>query len=104
MVNTPVAPVKVVVVYHSGYGHTVRIAEAVARGAAAISAASVELVTAEEAPGRWGTLDGADAIIMGVPTYMGTRCIVPHAECEITVRAVQASVRGGGARPALCRP
>ena len=32
----------------------------------------VELVTAEEAPGRWGTLDGADAIIMGAPTYMGS--------------------------------
>jgi len=28
-------PVKIVVVYHSGYGHTVKIAEAVARGAAA---------------------------------------------------------------------
>src|ERR1700686_4631331 len=64
--------VKIVVVYHSGYGHTVRIAEAVARGAAAISGVSVELVTAEEAPGRWGTLDSADAIIMGAPTYMGS--------------------------------
>ena len=32
-------PVKIVVVYHSGYGHTVRIAEAVARGAAAINGA-----------------------------------------------------------------
>ena len=38
----------------------------------AVSGASVELVTAEEAPGRWGTLDGADAIIMGAPTYMGS--------------------------------
>jgi NAD(P)H dehydrogenase (quinone) len=72
MVDALVAPVKIVVVYHSGYGHTSGIAEAVARGAAAISGASVELVTAEEAPGRWGTLDGADAIIMGAPTYMGS--------------------------------
>jgi multimeric flavodoxin WrbA len=64
--------VKIVVVYHSGYGHTARIAEAVARGAAAVSGASIELVTAAEAPGRWGTLDGADAIIMGAPTYMGS--------------------------------
>src|ERR1700747_3063991 len=65
-------PVKIVVVYHSGYGHTVKIAEAVARGAAAINGASVELVTAEQAPGRWELLDGADAIIMGAPTYMGS--------------------------------
>src|SRR5712675_2469912 len=65
-------PVNIVVVYHSGYGHTVKIAEAVARGAAAINGASVELVTAEEAPGRWELLDNADAIIMGAPTYMGS--------------------------------
>ncbi len=65
-------PVKIVVVYHSGYGHTVKIAEAVARGAAAIKGTSVELVSAEQAPGRWELLDGADAIIMGAPTYMGS--------------------------------
>ena len=60
MADALVVPVKIVVVYHSGYGHTARIAEAVARGAAAIRGASVELVTAEEAPSRWGILDGAD--------------------------------------------
>src|SRR6201991_1098358 len=65
-------PVKIVVVYHSGYGHTVKIAEAVARGAEAINGASVELVTAEEAPSRWELLDNADAIVMGAPTYMGS--------------------------------
>src|SRR3981189_3123751 len=65
-------PVKIVVVYHSGYGHTVKIAEAVARGAAAVDGANVELVTTEEACGRWELLDGADAIIMGAPTYMGS--------------------------------
>jgi flavorubredoxin len=40
--NGMLVPVKVVVVYHSGYGHTVKIAEAVARGAAAINGASVD--------------------------------------------------------------
>src|SRR5216684_2040074 len=65
-------PVKIVVVHHSGYGHTVKIAEAVARGAAAIKAATVQLVTAEEVLGRWELLDDADAIIMGAPTYMGS--------------------------------
>src|ERR1700726_2349435 len=72
MVDTPVAPVKIVVVYHSGYGHTASIAEAVAHGAAAISGVSVELIEAEEAPTRWDILDEADAIIMGAPTYMGS--------------------------------
>jgi len=65
-------PIKVVVVYHSGYGHTVKIAEAVARGAAAANGASVTLITVDEAPRQWGVLDGADAIIMGAPTYMGS--------------------------------
>src|ERR1700704_633383 len=65
-------PVKIVIVYHSGYGHTVKIAQAVARGVAATSGASVKLLTADEAPHRWEVLDGADAIIMGAPTYMGS--------------------------------
>jgi NAD(P)H dehydrogenase (quinone) len=65
-------PVKIVVVYHSGYGHTVKIAEAVARGASASEGESVELIPADEAPSRWNVLDSADAIIMGAPTYMGS--------------------------------
>jgi NAD(P)H dehydrogenase (quinone) len=65
-------PIKVVVVYHSGYGHTVKIAEAVAKGAAMVEGAIVSLIEAEEAPTRWDILDGADAIIMGAPTYMGS--------------------------------
>jgi len=65
-------PIKVVVVYHSGYGHTVKIAEAVAKGAATVEGAIVSLIEAEEAPTRWDILDEADAIIMGAPTYMGS--------------------------------
>jgi multimeric flavodoxin WrbA len=61
---------KVAVVFHSGYGHTLRMAQAVAQGAGA------ELV-AIDADGNlpdaaWETLNGADAIIMGSPTYMGS--------------------------------
>ena len=60
---------KTVVVYHSGYGHTQRVAQHVADGAAA------ELI-AIDADGnltdaQWASLDDADAIIMGSPTYMG---------------------------------
>jgi multimeric flavodoxin WrbA len=61
---------QVVVVYHSGYGHTQRMAQSVADGAGA------ELV-AVDAEGNvseagWAALNAADAIIMGSPTYMGT--------------------------------
>jgi len=61
---------KIAVVFHSGYGHTLRMAQAVAAGAGA------ELVTIDAEgnlpEGGWGTLDAADAIIMGSPTYKGS--------------------------------
>jgi multimeric flavodoxin WrbA len=61
---------KIAVIHHSGYGHTRRMAEAVAEGARA------ELI-AIDAEGRWpdeawDTLAAADAIVMGSPTYMGS--------------------------------
>lgn len=60
---------KVVVVYHSGYGHTQRVAQHVAEGAGAeLVAIDAEGNIPESA---WGTLAAADAIILGAPTYMG---------------------------------
>ena len=57
------------VVYHSGYGHTKRVAEAVAEGAAAnLIAIDAEGNIPESA---WEELNAADAIIFGSPTYMG---------------------------------
>jgi len=60
---------KIAIVYHSGYGHTKRMAEAVAEGAKG------ELV-AIDAEGnitdaQWALLAAADAIVFGSPTYMG---------------------------------
>ena len=61
---------KTVVVYHSGYGHTQRMAQAVADGAGAqLLAIDAEGNLPE---GGWDALNAADAIIMGSPTYMGT--------------------------------
>ena len=61
---------KIVVVYHSGYGHTVKQAEAVAKGAnAELIAISAE---GDITDAQWAALDAADAIIFGSPTYMGT--------------------------------
>ena len=60
----------VVVVYHSGYGHTAKQAEAVAKGASADLVAINE--NGEIAEADWAKLEAAKAIIMGSPTYMGT--------------------------------
>lgn len=58
----------VAVVYHSGYGHTQRLAQAVAEGAGAqLIAIDAEGNLPE---GGWETLAGASAIIFGSPTYM----------------------------------
>jgi len=60
---------KTAVVYHSGYGHTQRVAQAVAEGAAA------DLITIDAdgniSAAEWDILNAADAIIFGSPTYMG---------------------------------
>jgi multimeric flavodoxin WrbA len=59
-----------VVVFHSGYGHTQRMAQAVAEGA---SAQLLAIDADGNLPeGGWEALAAADAIIMGSPTYMGS--------------------------------
>ena len=62
---------KIVIVYHSGFGHTQALAEAVARGVQSIGNAQVTLVPVADAEAHAATLDAADAIIFGSPTYMG---------------------------------
>jgi multimeric flavodoxin WrbA len=60
---------KVVVVFHSGYGHTTKQAEAVALGAkGTLVAIDAEGNISES---DWALLDQADAIVFGSPTYMG---------------------------------
>ena len=60
---------KTVVVYHSGYGHTQRVAQFVAEGAGA----QLIAIDAEGnlTDAQWADVNAADAIIMGSPTYMG---------------------------------
>jgi multimeric flavodoxin WrbA len=59
----------IVIVYHSGYGHTQKIAEAVAEG----SLGKLLPIDADGnlPEGGWEKLEAADAIIFGSPTYMG---------------------------------
>ena len=61
----------IAVVYHSGYGHTQAVAEAVAAGARGIPGVKATLIPTTEAEAREAELDAADAIIFGSPTYMG---------------------------------
>jgi len=65
----------VVIVYHSGYGHTRKLAEAVHEGVAGVAGAQVETLAIDgegQLPEQaWATLAAADAIVFGAPTYMG---------------------------------
>ena len=61
---------KVAVGYHSGYGHTTKQAEALAKGAGA-DLIAID-ANGEISESQWATLDAADAIVFGSPTYMGS--------------------------------
>ncbi|MBU6257788.1 MAG: flavodoxin family protein [Burkholderiales bacterium] len=60
---------KIVIVFHSGYGHTRKIAEAVAEG----SQGELLAIDAEGnlPEGGWDKLAAAATIVFGSPTYMG---------------------------------
>jgi NAD(P)H dehydrogenase (quinone) len=61
----------VAVAYHSGFGHTAVLADAVAAGAreagADVSVVGVDRMSDEV----WDILDGSDGIVFGTATYMG---------------------------------
>ncbi|MCQ8186731.1 flavodoxin family protein [Streptomyces rugosispiralis] len=76
--TTPV----VSIAYHSGYGHTAVIAEAVRAGAAE-AGAEVHVIKVDEITDeQWETLDRSDAIVFGSPTYMGTASGAFHVFAE----------------------
>jgi NAD(P)H dehydrogenase (quinone) len=66
-----IAAATVAIAYHSGFGHTAVLAEAVAAGArdagAHVTVIAVDRMSAED----WDVLDGAEAIVFGSATYMG---------------------------------
>ncbi|MGR3485142.1 MAG: flavodoxin family protein [Paracoccaceae bacterium] len=65
----------IAIVYHSGYGHTAKVAQAVRDGAVG-AGAEVAVIEADALgdPGGddWAPLEAADAIVFGSPTYMGS--------------------------------
>ncbi|WP_031074935.1 flavodoxin family protein [Streptomyces sp. NRRL WC-3742] len=74
----------VALAYHSGYGHTAVLAEAVARGAASGGAEVVSIAVDTITEEQWAQLDAADAIVFGSPTYMGTASGAFHVFAEAT--------------------
>lgn len=89
--ETTTEEVTVAIVFHSGYGHTARQAEAVSLGV--MEGAMPLLLSVEQARKNWAALERADAIIFGAPTYMGSA--VAHSNRLWTpVRARFSKARG----------
>jgi NAD(P)H dehydrogenase (quinone) len=76
----------VAIAFHSGYGHTAVIAEAVARGAEAAGADVVSVAVDTITDEQWAQLDAADAIIFGSPTYMGTASAAFHTFAQASTK------------------
>ena len=81
---------RIAIVYHSGYGHTGRQAEAVRAGVEEVAGAEAMLLTVDEVAGHWEDLNAAQAIIFGSPTYMGAVSAPFKAFQEATSNAVLA--------------
>jgi len=67
---------KAVIVYHSGYGHTKKQAEAVLAGMSSNSRVESQLIAIDPegnlTDAEWLLLNAAHAIVFGSPTYMGS--------------------------------
>lgn len=62
---------RITIVYHSEYGHTGSVAQAIFNGAES-TGANVAIINVNNLSDvDWKTLDDSDAIIFGAPTYMG---------------------------------
>ncbi|MDH2393440.1 flavodoxin family protein [Streptomyces sp. HNM0663] len=80
----------IAIAYHSGHGHTERLAQAVRTGAAAAGAEVTMIQVGDVTAEQWHALDTADAIVFGSPTYMGTASGDFHAFAEATSKRWQA--------------
>ena len=67
----------ITIAYHSGYGHTKKVAEAIAGGVGSVTGVTVtilDVTKVDEAIGEfatgWDALQASDGILFGAPTYM----------------------------------
>lgn len=76
VINGETAEMKTIsIVYHGGYGHTAKVAQAIFSGLDAVDAVKANLIAIDQDGGitdtDWQRLDASDAIVLGSPTYMG---------------------------------
>lgn len=64
--------IKISIIYHSGYGHTKRLAEAVLEGVMSVSDIEAKIISVDDIADNWDFVNASEAIIFGSPTYMGT--------------------------------
>lgn len=62
---------RIVIAYHSGYGHTKKLAQSVLAGLQGAGTDAKLIAVNEIDDAGWADLDAADAIVFGAPTYMG---------------------------------
>lgn len=62
---------KIGIMYHSGFGHTKKVAETVISGAKEVSGIEVKLITTEQALQDIESIKQYDTLVFGTPTYMG---------------------------------
>ena len=61
---------QIVIAFHSGYGHTRKVAEAVHAGAASVPGAKASLLEVSQIDDAgWSLLAAADAIVFGAPGF-----------------------------------
>lgn len=63
--------IKIAIIYHSGFGHTEKLAENVKKGAASVPDTSVSLIKSEDAIKDIDNLVDYHGLLFGCPTYMG---------------------------------
>ena len=66
-----IAAPAIAIAYHSGFGHTAVLADAVAAGAGDAGAHVTVIAVDTMTDDHWDVLDCADAIVFGCATYMG---------------------------------
>ena len=76
----------IAIVFHSGYGHTARVAEFIKEGVQSVSGVNITVYTTSEAVKNLDALDNTDMIVFGSPTYMGSASADFRAFADATGR------------------
>lgn len=84
--GSDIAAPTLAIAYHSGYGHTATLADAVAAGATEAGADVTVIPVDRMSETDWDILDSSDGIVFGSATYMGNVSAAFQAFAEQTGR------------------